>query len=221
MRRARSSSAKTEIISLDQFAFTAKQLSRAVGLLKSGELVVVPTETVYGLAVDPLDPQAVLSFYEVKGRDFNKPLALAISSLSQLNELVKEVPVFSWELIEAFWPGPLTLIFAKSEGVADGVTAGLPTVGIRFADHPVTRALVEEFGRPFALTSANVSGHISPVDISQVLVDLDGKVPLVIDCGETKYKQESTIVDLTSDPPQVLREGALPSEKIFDLFRRQ
>lgn len=215
------SSVETEVIRLDPASFDHIGLDKAVNLLKAGELIVAPTETVYGLLADPLNPAVVSRVYEVKGRDFKKPLALCISSLAQLGELVREVPACAWPVIETALPGPLTVILKKSDEVPDKVSAGESTVGIRFPDHPVVLALIEKFGRPLAATSANLSGHPSPSDISQVLADLEGKVPLIIDCGETKYKQESTVVDLTTDPPKILREGALPSEKLEELFRGQ
>lgn len=209
-------SISTEIMQFDSFSFDSSRLAKAIEFLKAGELIVAPTETVYGLLADPLDPSAVSRVYEVKGRDFNKPLALCISSLAQLHQLVEEVPVYAWKIIEAFLPGPLTIVLKKSDKILENITVGLDTVGIRFPDHPVVLSLINQFGRPLAATSANLSGQPSPVNAEEAEKQLKGKVSLIIDSGETKYKQESTVVDLTVEPPRVLREGALPSEKIFD-----
>ena len=189
-------------------------LSYAVEVLKRGGLVAVPTDTVYGLAGNGLDAEAVAKIYEVKGRPAVKPLILLIPDISFAEMLCAEIPEAARRLAEEFWPGALTLILPRSGAVPDIVTAGGDTVGIRSPDHPKTLELLRLAGVPAAAPSANISGMPSPKSAEDVMAYFDGKIDCIIDGGACSLGFESTIVDLTAKPYKILRQGALPEEEI-------
>ncbi len=201
-------------ISIKPHKFSPKIILKAKEILKEGGLVAFPTETVYGLASRADNKKAVEKIFLIKGRDFNKPLTLFISSLKDLNLLVKKVPPWAEKIIEHFWPGPLTLVFEKSEEVPSFVTRGKKTVGIRYPDHPFCFALTSYCPFFLAVTSANISSRKSPFSAQGVEKEIGNKIDLLIDGGKTSLKVESTVLDLTQYPPLVLREGALSVEEI-------
>ncbi len=157
-------------------------LGYASSLLRNGELVAFPTETVYGLGANALNPEAVLSIFEAKGRPADNPLIVHIHDRSQLDSLC-EIPQRAPVLMDAFWPGPLTLLFPRKPAIPDQVTAGLPTVAIRMPSHPVAAALLKTCGLPVAAPSANRSGRPSPTAARHVLEDMNGRIPLILDGG--------------------------------------
>lgn len=181
-------------------------------LLKQGDLVVLPTETVYGLAADGLNTDAVKKIFTAKGRPFGNPLILHVSSLEMLERLVKDISIQSKILMQLFWPGPLTLVFNRSELVPDIVTAGLDTVCVRMPKQDSTLAIIEALGKPLAAPSANKSGRPSPTN----LADLEKEMPeiAVIDGGQTELGIESTVVDAREKDVKILRLGSLEVEKI-------
>ena len=188
-------------------------------LLHAGQLVAFPTETVYGLGANALDASAVKSIFAAKGRPADNPLIVHIYDRSQLDSLC----VFTDQvlpLMDAFWPGPLTLLFQKDPAVPDVVTAGLPTVAIRMPSHPVAQALLKECGLPVAAPSANASGRPSPTNASHVLKDMDGKIPLILDGGSCAVGLESTVLDLCHGDPVILRPGGITKEMIEDVLHR-
>lgn len=195
------------------------QQAEAVILLKQGDLVVLPTETVYGLAADGLSTEAVKKIFAAKGRPLGNPLILHISSLNMLESLVKNISVQSKILMQLFWPGPLTLVFDKSDLVPEIVTAGLDTVCIRMPRQDQTLAVIEDLGRPLAAPSANRSGRPSPTN----LVDLEKEMPdlPVIDGGQTELGLESTVVDARNDDVKILRLGSLEIEKIENALNQK
>lgn len=193
-------------------------IREAAEVLKKGGLVAFPTETVYGLGALVTVREAVRRIFEAKGRPPDNPLIVHLSSAEQLPEVASEVPEKALELARIFWPGPLTLVLRKREWVPDEVTAGLPTVAVRVPAHPVALALIEEAGAPIAAPSANLSGRPSPTTAEHVLSDLGGKIEGVVDAGETLYGVESTIIDLTTEPPVLLRPGAMPLEKVEEVL---
>ena len=199
---------------MNTIVITDDDLSYAVEALKSGGLVAVPTDTVYGLAGDGLNAEAVAKIYEIKGRPAVKPLILLIPDISFAEMLCTEIPESARRLAEEFWPGPLTLILPRSDAVPDIVTAGGNTVGIRSPDHPKTLELLRLAGTPVAAPSANISGMPSPKSAGDVLAYFDGKIECVIDGGVCSLGFESTIVDLTVEPHKILRHGALREEEI-------
>jgi L-threonylcarbamoyladenylate synthase len=193
-------------------------IREAAGVLKRGGLVAFPTETVYGLGALIYLRDAVKRIFEVKGRPPDNPLIVHVAGLDQLYEVAREVPEKALKLAKVFWPGPLTVVLPKSGGVPDEVTAGLPKVAVRMPAHAVALALIEEVGAPVAAPSANLSGRPSPTSAEHVLKDLGGRIEGVLDAGETLYGLESTIVDLTTSPPTLLRPGAMPIEKVEEVL---
>ncbi|MBK9090730.1 MAG: threonylcarbamoyl-AMP synthase [Holophagales bacterium] len=190
---------------------TPAALRRAAAALKRGEPVAFPTETVYGLGANALDPEAVRRIFEAKGRPDDNPLIVHVTGLPMARRLVKELPPEARALAARFWPGPLTIVLPKRRSVPDIVTAGLPTVAVRVPDHPVALALIEAAGVPIAAPSANRSGRPSPTRAAHVAADFPGL--LVLDGGPARHGLESTVVAL-GDPPRVLRLGAIPFEEL-------
>ena len=187
----------------------------AARLLCAGEVVAFPTETVYGLGANALDADAVEKIFQAKGRPGDNPLISHISDRRQLFDLIDGSPTRVADLLmDAFWPGPLTLIFRKSEKIPDRVTAGLATVAIRFPVHPVARRLIDRAGVPVAAPSANRSGRPSPTSAAHVLEDMDGRIPLILDGGDCAVGLESTVVDVTGAIPRILRPGGVTREQI-------
>jgi len=193
------------------------QVLEAAQLLRDGQTVAFPTETVYGLGADATNDESVQRIFEAKGRPSDNPLIVHISSLDQLEQVVDEIGKIEKTLIEHFWPGPLTLIFNKKQGVfSDLVTAGLETVGIRMPDHPVALAIIEAAGKPIAAPSANRSGKPSPTTAQHVHHDLDGRIAGIVDGGETGVGLESTVLDCTVNPPMILRPGGVSYEELVN-----
>ncbi len=187
------------------------QIASAVDALRSGALVVLPTETVYGLAADATDPAAVARIYAVKGRPADHPLILHVASPGDIDPWVKDVPPWAHQLTQAAWPGPLTLVLHRSDRVGDWVTGGQDTVAIRVPDHSLTQQILTRFGSAVAAPSANRFGHVSPTSAAHVQRDLAGLLDdgrdVVIDGGDCPVGVESTIVDCTGPAPVVLRPG--------------
>lgn len=186
----------------------------AANILKAGGLVAFPTETVYGLGANALDPSAVKNIYKAKGRPSDNPLIVHISSIDELKPLVKEISKKAESLIRAFWPGPLTIIFKKSSLIPYETSGGLDTVAIRFPKNEVAKLLIKTANLPIAAPSANSSGRPSPTHASHVLFDLDGKIDMIIDGGHCEFGLESTIIDVTESVPCVLRPGSITLEML-------
>jgi L-threonylcarbamoyladenylate synthase len=190
------------------------QIMEAASLLKENEVVAFPTETVYGLGANALSDQAVLKIFEAKGRPSDNPLIVHISKLEQLKNLVDNVPEAARKLMDAFWPGPLTLVLPKKEGVSQYVTAGLETLAVRMPDHAVARALMEVSELPLAAPSANLSGKPSPTTAKHVEEDLIHRIAGIVDGGATGVGLESTVVDCTTEVPVILRPGGVTKEDL-------
>lgn len=194
-----------------------QDLSFATAVLQQGGLVAMPTETVYGLAANALDPSAVSKIFKAKGRPSDNPLIIHIGSREQLPALVKEVSSVAKKLMDAFWPGPLTLVFFASSIVPDIVSAGLSTVAIRFPSHPIAQELINSSGLVLAAPSANTSGKPSPTTAQRVLEDLDGKVEVIIDGGRVDVGLESTVLDVTGEIPTILRPGKITKKMLEEV----
>lgn len=190
----------------------------ALEAIRSGGVVAIPTETVYGLAADASDEAAVRRVFAAKGRPADHPLIVHVADGSRLAHWASEVPPAAAVLAEACWPGPLTVLVPRAPHVLDVVTGGRPTVGIRVPAHPLTTALLESFGGGLAAPSANRFGHVSPTTAAHVLDDLGDVIDVVLDGGPCPIGVESTIVDCTVDPPQVLRPGGIPTEQVERLL---
>ncbi len=184
-------------------------LQEAADIIKNDGLVVFPTETVYGLGANGLSPKAIKKIFEAKNRPQDNPLILHVSDQDQVLDLVKAIPPLAQDCMDMFWPGPLTLIFEKSDLVPDEITAGLDTVAIRMPSNPIARKLIATAGVPIAAPSANLSGKPSPTRLSHVLKDMDGKVDLVSDGGETERGIESTVLDVSERPPMIVGPGSI------------
>ncbi len=189
-------------------------IAYAAQVIRSGGLVAIPTETVYGLGANGLDPDAVKRIYEAKGRPSDNPLILHVPTAAWLERYCRSIPESAYRLAKEFWPGPLTMILPRKELVPDQTTGGLDTVGIRCPNHPVTLALIEAADLPIAAPSANTSGRPSCTAAEHVLEDMNGKIECILDGGPCTVGVESTIVDLTCEPPRLLRPGGLPLEEL-------
>ncbi|MEG0779516.1 MAG: L-threonylcarbamoyladenylate synthase [Oscillospiraceae bacterium] len=190
------------------------QIAQAAQILRDGGLLAIPTETVYGLGANGLDAQAVRRIFQAKGRPQDNPLILHIPGPSWLERYCEKVPPLAYVLARRFWPGPLTMILRRKSLVPDETTGGLDTVGVRCPNHPVTLAIIRAAGVPIAAPSANSSGRPSCTSAAEVWEDMDGKIEGIVDGGDCAVGVESTILDLTCDPPQLLRPGGLPLEDL-------
>lgn len=195
-----------------------EELEEAAQIIRNGGLVAFPTETVYGLGANALDEHAAKKIYEAKGRPSDNPLIAHVSSLQELKPLVKEIPENAKKLMDVFWPGPMTMIFPKSELVPYGTTGGLDTVAVRMPSDPVARALIRLSGVPIAAPSANTSGRPSPTTARHVWQDMEGKIEMILDGGPVGIGLESTIVDVTGPVPTVLRPGAVTLEMLKEVL---
>jgi L-threonylcarbamoyladenylate synthase len=193
---------------------TEEHIARAAAVIRAGGLVAFPTETVYGLGADALNEDAVRKIFLAKERPADDPLIVHIASASQLPQLARQIPQRAWDLIERFWPGPLTLVLPKTERVPTVTTGGLDTVAVRMPSHPVAKRLIELSAVPIAAPSANRFGRPSPTIAKHVWEDLHGRIDLILDGGPTPIGVESTVLDLTVDPPLVLRPGGVTLEEL-------
>ena len=189
-------------------------IAEAAALIRKGEVVAFPTETVYGLGANGLDGMACRKIFAAKGRPADNPLILHIAEKEDMEALTKGLSPMAQALMEAFWPGPMTLIVPKSDKIPDVVTAGLDTVAVRFPSHPVARDLIRAAGCPIAAPSANKSGKPSPTTAQDVLLDMDGIIAGVLDGGACDIGVESTIIDTTGKDPVILRPGGITREMI-------
>jgi L-threonylcarbamoyladenylate synthase len=192
-------------------------LEEAATILRNGGTVAFPTETVYGLGANALDPAAVEKIFTAKQRPSWDPLIVHVVNESQLATVAKEVPASARRLMDAFWPGPLTLLLPKSDHIPAIVTAGRPRVGVRMPRHPVARQLIELAGVPIAAPSANSFGRTSPTRADFVLEDLDGRIDAVVDAGEATLGLESTVIDVVEDPPILYRPGMITLQQLQSL----
>jgi len=191
-------------------------IARAVDLLRAGDVVVFPTETVYGLGADAANPVAVAKIFALKGRPESHPVIVHLADAAQLEAWAREIPDRALKLARTFWPGPLTLILKRAPGVLDAVTGGQDTVGLRVPSHPVARSLLDAFGGGIAGPSANRFGRVSPTTAMHVFADFALELPLILDGGACAVGIESTIVDLSGEHPRLLRPGGVPATAIED-----
>ena len=210
----------TELIRVRKLSECAEDISRAGNLLKNGEVVAIPTETVYGLAANAFDASAIKKVFEAKGRPQDNPLIVHISDIEDIAKLTVEFPDTAAKLAEKFWPGPLTMILKKSDKVPFEVTAGLSTVAVRFPSHSVALAVITAAGVPLAAPSANLSGKPSPTTAQHVMRDLSGKIPMIIDGGACEVGLESTVIDLSGDVPTLLRPGGVTLTELRNVLGR-
>ncbi len=193
-----------------------EQYEKAVSLLKQGEVVAVPTETVYGLAANAFDVNAVKKIFEAKGRPQDNPLILHIGNFNMLHDITDNIPDIALKLAKEFWPGPLTMIFLRKENVPSETCGGLDTAAVRMPDNEFTRILIEKCGFPLAAPSANTSGLPSPTSANHVFSDMNGKIPMIIDGGECICGVESTVICFEENTIRVLRPGAVTPEMLSE-----
>ena len=198
-----------------------ESISLACELIKRGEVVGVPTETVYGLAGDANNPSAIKKIFAAKGRPNDNPLIVHISNLDELDGIVREVPEDAKKLAEVFWPGPLTIIMPKGKNVCRETTAGLDSVGVRMPENEIAREIIRRSGVPFSAPSANISGKPSPTNADDVFADMNGKIPLIIDGGECKAGVESTVVSVLESTPIILRPGVVTKEMMQKVLNKE
>ena len=191
-----------------------QDIQTAADLLRAGGLVGIPTETVYGLGANGLDPAAVGRIFQAKGRPQDNPLILHIPGADWLERYCRDIPAAAYELARRFWPGPLTMVLRRRDNVPDQVTAGLDTVGMRCPAHPLCRAVIQAADVPVAAPSGNTSGRPSPTTAAHMLEDMDGRIDAILDGGPCSVGVESTIVDLTCTPPRLLRPGGITLEQL-------
>lgn len=205
---------ETRILKIDKEKIDYNLLEEAVNIIKEGRLVVFPTETVYGLGANGLDERAAEKIFAAKGRPQDNPLILHVYSIDQIKDLVEDIPDIAKVCIEKFWPGPLTILFKKSNKVPEIITAGLDTVAIRMPENKIALELIRLSNTPIAAPSANISGRPSPTSAKHVIEDLSGKVDMIIDGGDTGIGLESTVLDLSGDIPMILRPGGVTEEDL-------
>lgn len=205
---------ETIIVKIDEEHIDGKSILKAGQILKEGGLVAFPTETVYGLGGAALNAGSSQKIYAAKGRPSDNPLIIHITNMAALSKIVSEIPEAAYQLASAYWPGPLTMIFKKSDAVPMATTGGLSTVAVRMPSHKTARALIDAAGGYIAAPSANLSGRPSPTVAKYVIEDLDGRVDMIIDGGEVNIGLESTIIDLTEGQPVILRPGFITKEML-------
>jgi L-threonylcarbamoyladenylate synthase len=203
-----------------EFGVTEAQIREAAAMLRAGNLVAFPTETVYGLGANALDTKAVARIFEVKGRPHSSPIIVHVSNHEMLNTVSSAWPEMARMLAERFWPGPLTLVVPKAVAVPENVTAGLPTVGLRMPAHPVALALIEAAGVPIAAPSANRFTQLSPTTAEQVTQGLGECVDYILNGGPCQVGIESTVLSLVEDVPVLLRPGGISRQRIEELIGR-
>lgn len=210
----------TKIIKLESLENNEEKLIEAAKILQEGGLVAFPTETVYGLGADGLNSEAAAKIYSAKGRPSDNPLILHIADMDMISKLAKNISEDAMKVMNAFWPGPLTVILNKTDIVPYGTTGGLDTVAIRMPSHPVARELIRIADVAVAAPSANTSGRPSPTTAQHVIQDLDGKIDMVVDGGKVGIGIESTIVDMTGENPMILRPGYITKPMLEEVVKK-
>lgn len=194
---------------------SSNDIEEAAKLINMGEVVGIPTETVYGLAADATNDVAVKKIFEAKGRPCDNPLIVHICDFKMVYDIANEVPPLAYKLAEKFWPGPLTMIMPKSDKIPLVTSGGLDTVGIRYPSHPVALELIKKSGKPLAAPSANLSGSPSPTSSQRVFEDMNGRIPAIIDGGESSVGVESTVISFENDTIRILRPGMVSYEDLL------
>lgn len=195
-----------------------QKIQQAANLLHQGKLIVFPTETVYGLGCDATHIAAIQKIYQIKKRPSHRPLSILLASFNQISDWISFCPPLAWQLANHFWPGPMTLVFPKAEKVSTILTGGENTIGIRIPAHPMALSLLRVFGQGIATPSANLSGHKSPIDLTQVEQSIIGQCDMGLNGGKCQIGVESTLVSFAKNEPEILREGAI-GEQIREFIK--
>ena len=202
---------------MEKSAILSTSISRAVEILRGGGVIALPTDTLYGISANALDPAAASKVFTVKGREERSPLPIFVSDTGDLYKYGRDVPDVALRLAEIFWPGKLTIVVGKSDLIPAVVSGGLDTVGLRVPDHPAPREIVAQLGAPITATSANVSGKPALTAAADVVAELGPRLDLILDGGVLAPSAPSTVIDVTANPPRILREGALSASDIQKL----
>ena len=210
----------TRIIKINPEKPEPEKIDEAVAILKSGGVIGFPTETFYGLGADARNEAAIGKIFDIKGRDFKNPILVVIGGPQQMKALTDEIPQDAKTLMGRFWPGPLTIVLLASASISPRLTAGTGRIGVRFTSHPVARELSRALGGPITATSANLSGAPECSSSAEVLAQLEGRIDAVVDGGRTPGGKGSTIVDVTGETVQILREGVIPPVIILDTLEK-
>ena len=208
----------TQVIRLDPALPQQEAIELAASIIRQGRLVAFPTETVYGLGADAMNESAVQKLFEAKRRPSDNPLIVHVDSREMLDLVADDISKSAQRLMDSFWPGPLTLVLHRRRGVAPSVSAGLPSVAVRMPQNKIALELIRSARTPIAAPSANASGRPSPTTAAHVLEDLEGRIDLILDGGATSIGIESTVLDVTTDPPIILRPGAITREMLADVI---
>ncbi len=203
-----------QVLKIDRQRPDESVIAEASSILRAGGVVAYPTETFYGLGADGQIEDAIKKIFVIKGRSFKNPISVIIGNAEDVRGLVAEIPQFALYLMEQFWPGALTIIFKASPDVSAFLTAGTGKIGIRLSSHPVATALTNKLGHPITATSANFSGKLECTSADEVIQGIGDQIDAVIDGGQTPGGSGSTIIDVTTDPPVILREGIIPKYKL-------
>lgn len=196
-----------------------KKIEETANIIKKGGVVIFPTETVYGIGTNGLNEEAVKKIYNIKNRPINKPISLLVSDIDMVNKVAKDITDLEYKLMEAFFPGPFTIILKKQDIVPNILTSGNDTVGIRMPNNEIARKLVEYAGVPIATSSSNISGEPSRTNINNIMKDFEGKVDYFIDGGESKIGIASTVVQVIDNVPHILRQGSITKEQIDEVVK--
>ena len=197
-----------------------EKLKETAKIIKNGGIVIFPTETVYGIGTNGFNEDGIRRIYELKKRDFSKPISLLVSNMEMVKMVAKDVSDLEYALMEKFWPGPFTIILKKKKDVPDILTANGDTVGVRMPSGEIAKKLIEYAGVPIATPSANISGKPSGTNVNDIIKDFDGKVDCIIDSGESKLGIASTIVKVVDNIPHILREGSITKKEIEDVVKK-
>ena len=209
-----------EILKPDADNSEERVLSRATEILAGGGIIAYPTETFYGLGADATNEKAIKKIFAVKGRDFKNPISLIIGKPDDIYPLVRDIPESAKKLMAAFWPGALTIVFQASNKISPLLTAGSGKIGLRISSHPIAETIVQKLKKPLTATSANLSGAPECSLASEVIKQIGDKVDAILDWGETQGGKASTIIDVTCDPPVILREGTISRKIIEECINR-
>ncbi len=210
---------ETKIISVNDVKNDMGAIKEAAKMLREGQLVAIPTETVYGLAANGLDEVAVRSLYDAKERPYYKAFSLQVADVAMVQDIAARVSDMALRLFERFCPGPITIVLPRKKSIPKGVTGGKATVGIRIPDNEIALAVLREAGVPLAVPSANISAHPSPTSAQMVYDDMKGRIPLILDGGTCNLGIESTIVDCTGEEPMIIRHGAISEREVMDCVK--
>lgn len=219
MKHVSSDQEKVSLLEIDSKNFDAKALKPAAQTLKRGGVIAYPTETVYGLGANIFHQKAVQKIYLVKRRDPHKPISVMIASLEDVDEFCTDIHDYARGLMQKYWPGPLTLILKASENLPRYVTSADRKIGLRFPDHPITKALMVHHCQPITSTSANLTGGIPPVNAQELNINIADKIDLIVDAGPCSVQIPSTVLDCSGDKPKLIREGSITIPE-FNKFLR-